>query len=249
MRRDEALNVIKALKAGPFTDFWTDDELWDAVMERWASQGGSGMTGGALSANDYKKKKKRKKRGGGDGKAAADAADGASSKRVRMDPDQAGADADVKVDTAAAADATALGDMPPPLPRWTAARRKREMKVSRKPPSDKKDRAWDNKLRAIAALQTPDQPIWRTERTKKTTYKGPGRSKIYKVNTKTTVVSRNKKQVYDCTRVRKGGRTKNVGACRPVITDNPDGARFQQEFYQAGSGGHCRSCNRSSCGC
>ena len=229
MRRDEALNVIKALKAGPFTDFWTDDELWDAVMERWASQGGSGMTGGALSANDYKKKKKRKKRGGGDGKAAADAADGASSKRVRMDPDQAGADADVKVDTAAAADA-ALGDMPPPLPRWTAARRKREMKVSRKPPSDKKDRAWDNKLRAIAALQTPDQPIWRTERTKKTTYKGPGRSKIYKVNTKTTVVSRNKKQVYDCTRVRKGGRTKHVGACRPVITDHPDGARFQQEF-------------------
>ena len=195
--------------------------------------------------NDYKKKKKRKKRGGGgDGKAAND---GASSKRARMDPDQSGADADVKVD-AAAADA-ALGDMPPPLPRWTAARRKREMKVSQKPPSDKKDRAWDNKLRAIAALQTPDQPIWRTERTKKTTYKGPGRSKIYKVNTKTTVVSRNKKQVYDCTRVRKGGRTKNVGACRPVITDNPDGARFQQEFYQAGSGGHCRSCNRGSCSC
>ena len=247
MRRDDALNVIKALENGPFTDFWSDDELWNAVMERWASQGGSGMTGGALSANDYKKKKKRKKRGGGggDGKAAND---GASSKRARMDPDQSGADADVKVDTAAAADA-ALGDMPPPLPRWTAARRKREMKVSQKPPSDKKDRAWDNKLRAIAALQTPDQPIWRTERTKKTTYKGPGRSKIYKVNTKTTVVSRNKKQVYDCTRVRKGGRTKNVGACRPVITDNPDGARFQQEFYQAGSGGHCRSCNRSSFSC
>jgi hypothetical protein len=234
MRRDDALNVIKALKDGPFTDFWSDDELWNAVMERWASQGGSGMTGGALSANDYKKKK-RKKRGG---KAAA------SSKRARLDPEQASDvkeassdspasyEGDVKVVPAAAS--TDAMEMPPPLPRGARAA-VRKMKISQKPPSDKKDRAWDNKLRAIAALQTPEQPIWRTERTKKTTYKGPGRSKIYKVNTKTTVVSRNKKQVYDCTRVRKGGRTKNVGVCRPVITDNPDGARFQ-------AGGHCNSC-------
>jgi hypothetical protein len=215
------------------------------------TQTGYGLTGGALSAKDYKKKKRKRSRAG---KANADTAASASSKKTRVDP--AEAKDDVKADAAVASYegdvkvGTASKEldsmqMPPPVPRWARENRPRnQVKISRKPPSDKKTRAWDNKLRAIAALQTPEQPIWRTERTKKTTYKGPGRSKIYKVNTKTTVVSRNKKQVYDCTRIRKGGRTKNVGPCRPVITDNTDGDRFQ-----AGSGGHCRSCNRSSCNC
>ena len=156
---------------------------------------------------DYTKKKRKKRK-----HTQSKTAPAVSSKKARVTaPEQV--NDDVKL-------GDVVSEMPAPLPRTISAPRRKQMKISQLPPSDKKTRAWDNKLRMIAALQTPEQPIWETERVKKTTYKGPGRSKIYKINTKTTVVSSNKKQVYDCTRIRKGGRTKNAGPCRPVISNN-----------------------------